>query len=890
MKKLLSFLLIPVIIAGIILVIFQKTNKTRDFSEKKGKKTVKERQLYSIERARHEFNMQKNPITGEIPQEEKQKEYQNAILLKQQSSGQRTTSSVYTQRGPSNLGGRTRALVIDKTDNTSNTIIAGGVSSGVFRTTDGGANWTKVSSNDEIHNVTAIAQDPRSGFQNIWYYGTGEWSGNSATLGSAYRGLGIWKSTDNGINWSQIIETNSVFELFDSYLDYVMALEVSPINGDLMIAATGKISRYDGTNIFIEKEEPSGGTGWTDVIINSAGVVYVAIEGTSSQNGVWTSPTGNGSWIRIAENGSPPNFNSTGRTVLGMAHSNNNIIYTLFTNGNSGNIEADLWQYNSETELWIDYSSKLPDEPGGNLSGNDPFAVQGGYDLVVSVKPDDENFVVIGGTNAYKIEDIVTTSTFNRIGGYVSNTSYGLYSVGGVNHHPDIHALIFDPNNENVLFSGTDGGVHRTSDISASSVAWENLNNNYITYQFYHVALDSEDGSNAVIGGAQDNGTMIGGTDLGLADNTQMNKWYGGDGVAVGITQREGGAFQYYYGSQNGNIRTNYPICCRGIEPDGSGSQFVTYFYLDPDNTNALYYAGNNRVYKTADAENITSSTWDNLGILPTGEFIKSYATSRGTYNTASSYLLIGGERGGIFRLDDPQNSTDASDAINITPSEASTFNGTVVSGLATHPTNPDIVLAVYANYGINSIFITTDATSNTPTWTLVERNLEAHSIRSVAIVELEDETIYMVGTARGLYASNDPLNNDWDIEGANQMGLAVISGLALRASDNTLLIGTHGNGMFETTIEDILSVNSYSQENSINLYPNPTKIELNLHGNTINFESKVRYRISDITGKILQKGTVTNRKINVEKLQTGVYLIDLNIDGKRETSKFIKN
>jgi hypothetical protein len=266
----------------------KKTNKTRDFSEKKGKKTVKERQLYSIERARHEFNMQKNPITGEIPQEEKQKEYQNAILLKQQSSGQRTTSSVYTQRGPSNLGGRTRALVIDKTDNTSNTIIAGGVSSGVFRTTDGGANWTKVSSNDEIHNVTAIAQDPRSGFQNIWYYGTGEWSGNSATLGSAYRGLGIWKSTDNGINWSQIIETNSVFELFDSYLDYVMALEVSPINGDLMIAATGKISRYDGTNIFIEKEEPSGGTGWTDVIINSAGVVYVAIEGTSSQNGVWT--------------------------------------------------------------------------------------------------------------------------------------------------------------------------------------------------------------------------------------------------------------------------------------------------------------------------------------------------------------------------------------------------------------------------------------------------------------------------------------------------------------------------------------------------------------------------------------------------------------------------
>tara|TARA_B100001063_G_C16232704_1_gene297092 strand:+ start:297 stop:446 length:150 start_codon:yes stop_codon:yes gene_type:complete len=46
--------------------------------------------------------------------------------------------STYTSRGPTNLGGRTRAFVIDRTDNTSNTIIAGGVSSGVFRTIDGG--------------------------------------------------------------------------------------------------------------------------------------------------------------------------------------------------------------------------------------------------------------------------------------------------------------------------------------------------------------------------------------------------------------------------------------------------------------------------------------------------------------------------------------------------------------------------------------------------------------------------------------------------------------------------------------------------------------------------------------------------------------------------------
>ena len=86
--------------------------------------------------------------------------------------------------------------------------------------------------------------------------------------------------------------------------------------------------------------------------------------------------------------------------------------------------------------------------------------------------------------------------------------------------------------------------------------------------------------------------------------------------------------------------------------------------------------------------------------------------------------------------------------------------------------------MAVYGNYGINNIFITENATSDTPTWSLVEKNLNAHSIRSAAIVSLENEDIYYVGTGRGLYASNDPINNDWEIEGANEIGFAVVSGL----------------------------------------------------------------------------------------------------------------
>ena len=45
----------------------------------------------------------------------------------------------------------------------------------------------------------------------------------------------------------------------------------------------------------------------------------------------------------------------------------------------------------------------------------------------------------------------LTDATFARIGGYADNHGYALYSVGGVNHHSDIHVLEFDPEQEYTL-------------------------------------------------------------------------------------------------------------------------------------------------------------------------------------------------------------------------------------------------------------------------------------------------------------------------------------------------------------------------------------------------------------------------------------------------------
>jgi len=206
------------------------------------------------------------------------------------------------------------------------------------------------------------------------------------------------------------------------------------------------------------------------------------------------------------------------------------------------------------------------------------------------------------------------------------------------------------------------------------------------------------------------------------------------------------------------------------------------HFYLDPD-TNTLYYADGNNIHRTLNGATVTAGTWTNIGSLSTNENIRSMASTRGTYSAANSFTLIGGQNGGVFRHDDPRG-TNLNTADNITPSGATTGANSVVSGVAIHPTNPDIGMVVYSNYGINNIYVTSNLTDNNPTWTLAERNLSVHSIRSAAITEAQGQINYFVGTARGLYSSIDPTSEDWILESPDQVGLAIVSSLVYRPSE----------------------------------------------------------------------------------------------------------
>ena len=123
-----------------------------------------------------------DPNTGEIPKNIRQKEMIFAKTLPKSTSMSKVN---WVHRGPYNVGGRTRAFAMDILDEKK--LFAGGASGGMFRSTDGGQSWTMTTELNQLHNVTCVSQDKRTGKEDVWYFGSGELRGSSASGVSASR-------------------------------------------------------------------------------------------------------------------------------------------------------------------------------------------------------------------------------------------------------------------------------------------------------------------------------------------------------------------------------------------------------------------------------------------------------------------------------------------------------------------------------------------------------------------------------------------------------------------------------------------------------------------------------------------------------------------------------
>ncbi len=760
-----------------------------------------------------------DPVTGRIPADIHRREQEFARRLPGRSGSALLEASDLDQiakadkingwgyRGPWNIGGRTRALAIDVSDLTYRTLLAGGISGGMWRSVNDGGVWTLATGSSQLHSVTTIAQDTRGGHQNVWYYGTGELRGNSASTGGApFRGDGLFESSDGGQTWALLPATSGTpSSSFTSHWQYVWRVAVDSSNAvqdEVYAAIYGEITRStDGGASFNRVlGDPNTLSRYTDVIVSSTGVMYASLSSEGGTSGIFRSPDGI-TWTDIT----PAGLSSHGRIVMALAPSDENIMYCEVADIH-GTADEGFYKYiylsgdgSGGGGFWQDRSAQMAALPGH--AGNDKLQTYGSYCMTVTVHPSNSDIVYLGGIHLYRSTDGFAT---NANDAWMGGWQY-------TNHHADQHFMLFQPGSLVVAYTGSDGGVHKTSDATAVSVSWNSLNNGYNTSQFYTTAIDENlPGSNIVIGGMQDNGTWF------INSLTPTNWWkeiLGGDGSYCAVADASGVDGTYLISVQNGviyrftvNNSTGNWVTWTRIDPTGGGGYlFINPFIIDPNDTRMMYLGTSNGVWRNNDytaiplwSNTTTLTNWDRLTTVPSGESVTALAMSR----SAGRILYYGTAGGKVYRLNNAASTPafSAPTQLNMGPAFSA---GSYVSSIAIHPNNDQKVLLGVSNYNVVSLFYTDDGGA---TWTQHEGNLagtDGPSIRAVAIVPFGGIDIYFVGTSTGLYSTFflTGATTYWNLEAPDLMGNVVVDQLATRSVDGLVVAGTHGKGVYSISI-----------------------------------------------------------------------------------------
>ena len=153
----------------------------------------------------------------------------------------------WIERGPGNVGGRMRPLLVDPDDPSRLPWYAGSVSGGLWKTSDGGATWHSLT--DHLPNLAVVSLAMGESNRDVMYMGTGEGFGDRAVY-AAVAGNGIFKTTDRGQTWTHLESTIS-----DASFRWVNRLAVDPANASVVLAATG-------AGIF---RSTDGGMSWASV-------------------------------------------------------------------------------------------------------------------------------------------------------------------------------------------------------------------------------------------------------------------------------------------------------------------------------------------------------------------------------------------------------------------------------------------------------------------------------------------------------------------------------------------------------------------------------------------------------------------------------------------------
>lgn len=688
----------------------------------------------------------------------------------------------WISRGPGNVAGRARGIVVDPDDATNSTWFIASVGGGVWKTTDAGATWSWLTPDFPVLSTSAIAMAPSN--HDVLYVGTGESFYNVDTI----NGDGILKSTDRGLTWTPLASTvgNPAF-------NNIARIIVDPIDPNLVLAAAtrGRFKEYLNQRSSIFRSTDGGAT-WTEVyastVISGGRVQKIQqLVADPTDFNILYATVEKAGILKSTDRGLTWSFINTGITIFTgrfeLAISPVDHL-RLFASA-EGSSHSELWVSTNGGTSWSRTTA----------SGSEPnwLGSQGWYDNTIVCHPVNPNVVYVGGIYLWRL----TLSGTSRSAAFLSSAV-----------HPDQHGLvILNPTGAWRILNTNDGGVSVTA---TGDAGWQQITDGLVTTQFY--GIDKRPGASAYVGGTQDNGTW-----QSTSGPTELTPWtavIGGDGYETSWhfddPQKIIGGYQYNGLERSLDGGATWSSAITSVSPPGTidsgagNAPFITKIAHTPADPERLFAVGRQGVWRSTDF----GATWA-LTAIPTGTWgpISSFHCIR--ISRANPGVIYAGSRmdgsGQIHRSVDGGLNFTALPNYSIV-----TLGG--ISGLATHPTDAN---TVYALFGIGQrpkILRSTNGGLNWQDITGFESSpVSTNGFPDVAVYDLlvfsNDTNRLWAATEIGLVESLDG-GATWALA---DNGLPNVSIWQLAEVEDEIVAATHGRGIWSVTIPELAADKTFN-------------------------------------------------------------------------------
>lgn len=875
-----------------------------------------------------------DPITGQINPAYVYAAQQQLNMMSRSRAGMAIT---WDFRGPDNIGGRTRALIVDNKDH--NTLYAGGVSGGIFKSVTGGEHWVVKTYTAEMGGliISCGAQAPNGDI----YFGTGEQqftNGSDGTFNSGSMGGGIYKSTDRGETWTRLAATDPATA---TRWQNVYGIAINPKSGVVYAAtqlglmesadAGATWTKYPGaivspsTTSYIDvKVSPDGNTVFAAIISSAGCKVYRSINRAD-----------------LVQIGAATISQSTTRLVLAISPSNPNYVYVSAASTGAGNSwgrnaldgiyrstdNGDTW-----TKIVLGGTETEPFGSGGGWQGN--------YDNCIAVDPYNPNRFFMGGVDFYMYDD----GMWYKAAGLSEFTDSKDTYVNPYYIHADKHFITFDTVAKPYkMYVTTDGGVAvSTNAQSMKYPTYKTMNINFTTTQFYALGANRYDD---IVGGTQDNGTFV--IETNSLSGKSGKEILGGDGFYAELSRYDQNTFitesQYGYLNRSKDRGVNQQTLLTGkltkaLKANNGGNYpFCTPFRLWEDkvhmmvtdsNHNPVYFDSLMQISKLFFAP--IGEVWVNLKShdfsADAVEWFKISNTSMPAYFYAISMeytadgntLFIGGSGmggGSLYRitgLKDAVYKFDGSgnfdpDLANIKTELIKSWANRVVTGIGISPGNNNNVVVTLGNYvssGLDHVYLSTNALD-------VASNVIFSSIQGTGAGKLPAMPAYdaaihslgnttdsiIIGTELGVFTT---INGGTSWTESNN-GMARVPTYMIRQihvspwhNGFNYYIATHGRGIFSTKFGTNLGISDKSEiiKPDLSVYPNPASSTTNVAIN-LTKTSNITIQVYDLNGRAVQTYNFNQAKagkniypLNTSTFMPGTYLVRATYEGQNITSK----